>query len=50
MYNTNMKSSNEIIFEDYDVWVEMFQLNRNMLCHIIINICDYLSIKYSFPG
>lgn len=45
-----MKSSNEIIFEDYDVWDDMSQLNRNMLCHIIINIYDYINIKYSFPG
>lgn len=26
-----MKFSNEIIFEDYDVWDEMSQLNHNML-------------------
>lgn len=28
-----MKFSNEIIFEDYDVWDEMFQLNHNVLSH-----------------
>lgn len=45
-----MKFLNEIIFEDYDVWDEMSQLNHNMLGYIIINTCDYLNIKYSFPG